>query len=186
MKSFSDICKDFFSTNNCNDLLGQLQTLDKIGRETIGDYYAVGCEIILNGMNTGNKYFNLAEMIESYFNYDNVNKVITLKNNFTKRQTGGKAKFIILTDREIDFLLIHKSELLTRYYLYIKYYCGFSGKNETDFTANQFLEASKYSTKAGNYKTLLSSYNSLLVNEKLITISKFRFNGQERNKYSIL
>ena len=122
----------------------------------------------------------------NYFNYDNVNKVITLKNNFTKRQTGGKAKFIILTDREIDFLLIHKSELLTRYYLYIKYYCGFSGKNETDFTANQFLEASKYSTKAGNYKTLLSSYNSLLVNEKLITISKFRFNGQERNKYSIL
>ena len=72
MKSFSDICKDFFSTNNCNDLLGQLQTLDKIGHETIGDYNAVGCEIILSGMNTGNEYFNLAEMMESYFNYDNV------------------------------------------------------------------------------------------------------------------
>ena len=72
MKSFSDICKDFFSTNNCNVLLGQLQTLDTIGHETIGDYYAAGCEIILNGMNTGNKYFNLAEMMESYFNYDNV------------------------------------------------------------------------------------------------------------------
>ena len=72
MKSFSDICKDFFSTNNCNDLLGQLQTLDKIGHETIGDYHAVGCEIILNGMNTGNKHFNLAEMMESYFDYDNV------------------------------------------------------------------------------------------------------------------
>ena len=72
MKSFSDICKDFFATNNCNDLLGQLQTLDTIWHETIGDYYAAGCEIILNGMNTGNKYFNLAEMMESYFNYDNV------------------------------------------------------------------------------------------------------------------
>lgn len=72
MKSFSDICKDFFTTNNCNVLLCQLQTLDTIGHETIGDYYAAGCEIILNGMNTGNKYFNLAEMIESYFNYDNV------------------------------------------------------------------------------------------------------------------
>ena len=72
MKSFSDICKDFFSTNNCNDLLGQLQTLDKIGRKTIGDYNAVGCEIILSGMNTGNEYFNLAEMMESYFDYDNV------------------------------------------------------------------------------------------------------------------
>ena len=72
MKSFSDICKDFFTTNNCDKLVNQLQTLDTIGGETIGDYYAVGCEIILNGMNTGNKYFNLAEMMESYFNYDNV------------------------------------------------------------------------------------------------------------------
>ena len=72
MKSFSDICKDFFTTNNCDKLVNQLQTLDTIGDETIGDYYAVGCEIILNGMNTGNKYFNLAEMMESYFNYDNV------------------------------------------------------------------------------------------------------------------
>ena len=72
MKSFSDICKDFFATNNCDKLVNQLQTLDTICRETIGDYYAVGCEIILNGMNTGNKYFNLAEMMESYFNYDNV------------------------------------------------------------------------------------------------------------------
>ena len=72
MKSFSDICKDFFATNNCDKLVNQLQTLDTIGHETIGDYYAVGCEIILNGMNTGNKYFNLAEMMESYFNYDNV------------------------------------------------------------------------------------------------------------------
>lgn len=152
--------------------------------------------IAYNNINTDNKKpviskTTLSRVLNSdkcgnYFDYDNVNKVITLKNNFTNRHTSGKAKFIILTDREIDFLLIQKSELLTRYYLYIKYYCGFSGKNETDFTANQFLEASKYSTKAGNYKTLLSSYNSLLVKEKLITISKFRFNGQERNKYSIL
>ena len=72
MKSFSDICNDFFSTNNCNVLLCQLQTLDTIGHETIGDYYAAGCEIILNGMNTGNDYFSLAEMIETHYEYDNV------------------------------------------------------------------------------------------------------------------
>lgn len=122
----------------------------------------------------------------NYFAYDRINKVITLQNNFSNRRTNGKAKFITLTDREIDFLLTQNNELLTRYYLFIKYYCGYSGKNETDFTANQFLEASNYSTKAGNYKTLLSSFNSLLVAEKLIAISKFRFNGQERNKYRIL
>ena len=72
MKSFSDICNDFFSTNNCNVLLCQLQTLDTIGHETIGDYYAAGCEFILNGMNTGNDYFSLAEMIETRYEYDNV------------------------------------------------------------------------------------------------------------------
>lgn len=122
----------------------------------------------------------------NYFTYNKTDKVITLQNNFSNKRTNGKAKFITLTDREIDFLLTKNNELLIRYYLFIKYYCGFSGKNETDFTANQFLEASNYSTKAGNYKTLLSSFNSLLVAEKLITISKFRFNGQERNKYRIL
>ena len=122
----------------------------------------------------------------NYFTYNKTDKIITLQNNFSNRHTNGKAKFITLTDREINFLLIQNNELLTRYYLFIKYYCGFSGKNETDFTANQFLEASNYSTKAGNYKTLISSFNSLLVAEGFISISKFRFNGQERNKYRIL
>ena len=123
---------------------------------------------------------------KKYFIYDNENKVITLQNNFTKSKTNGKAKFITLTDRELSFLLQKNEKLLYSYYLFIKYNCGFSGINYTDFTAIQFLEATNYSTKAGNYKTQLSAYNSLLVKEKFISISKFRFNGKERNGYSLL
>lgn len=121
-----------------------------------------------------------------YFTYDKATKVITLQNNFTKRHTNGTAKFITLTDKEINFLLIQNNDLLTKYYLFIKYYCGFSGRNETDFTAEQFLEASNYSTKAGNYKSFLCAFNSLLVKEGFISISKFRYNGRERNKYSLI
>lgn len=127
-----------------------------------------------------------SDICGNYFTYNKADKVIILQNNFSNRQTNGNAKFITLTDKEINFLLIQNNKLLTKYYLYIKYYCGYSGKNETDFTADQFLAASNYSTKAGNYKTLISSFNSLLVAKKLIAINKFRFNGQERNSYRIL
>ena len=123
---------------------------------------------------------------KKYFAYDSINKVITLQNNFKNKATNGKAKFIILTDREIDLLLRENNDLLTKYYLFMKYSCGFSGKNKADFTANQFFEACNYSKKAGNYKSLLCDFNNLLVKEKLISISKFRFDGHERNSYSIL
>lgn len=72
----------------------------------------------------------------NYFSYNKENKLITLHNDFKNKTTGKKAKFITLTDREIDFLLIQKNELLSRYYLFIKYNCGFSGRNRADFTAN--------------------------------------------------
>ena len=93
---------------------------------------------------------------QKYFVYDKQKKLITLQNNFSKQKTNGHAKFITLTDREIDFLLVQNVPLLYRYYFFIKYNCGFSGINKTDFTAKQFLEASNYSTKAGNYISLLS------------------------------
>lgn len=72
MKSFSDICNDFFTTNNCDKLVNQLQIIDKSNVKFINDYAAFGCEFILNGMNTNNDYYCLAEMIETYYGYDNV------------------------------------------------------------------------------------------------------------------
>lgn len=123
---------------------------------------------------------------QRYFIYDKESKLILLQNNFTTSKTNGKARFIKLTEREIDFLLSQNEKLLYSYYLFMKYSCGFSGKNYADFTANQFLEATNYSTKSGKYKTMLSNYNSLLKEEGFISISKFRFDGKERNGYSIL
>lgn len=123
---------------------------------------------------------------QQYFIFDKAQKLIILQNNFSKQKTNGHAKFITLTDRELDFLLIQNTPLLYRYYFFMKYKCGFSGVNKTDFTAKQFLEASNYSTKAGNYISLLSQFNSLLSTEGFISISKFIFNGHERNCYSIL
>ena len=72
MKSFSDICKDFFATNNCDKLVNQLQLIDRSMTKEVADYTAIGCEFILNGMNTDNDYFSLAEMIETHYEYDNV------------------------------------------------------------------------------------------------------------------
>lgn len=126
------------------------------------------------------------EQNKRYFSYDKEKKLITLHNDFKNKTTNKKAKFITLTDREIDFLLIQKNELLIRYYLFIKYNCGFSGRNKADFTATQFLEATNYCSSSGSNKNKLSSFNGLLVSNKFISIQKFRYNGKERNAYSIL
>ena len=126
-----------------------------------------------------------SDISDNYFIFDKDSKTITIQNNFQYNITNGHAKFIVLDDRQIDILLYHNEKLLYTYFLYIKYYCGFSGCNYTDFTANQFFAATGYSVKAGNYKSNLSRYNAILVNSKLITIDKFRYDGKERNGYSI-
>ena len=121
---------------------------------------------------------------EKYFIHrDNT---IILNNNFSNSITNKKAKFITLNDRELNFLLLHKDKMLTKYYLFIKYNCGYSGKNKADFTAEQFLQASMYSTKSNSTLSNISNYNRILKENNFIEISKFRFNGKERNSYSIL
>lgn len=121
---------------------------------------------------------------ENYFTHrDNT---IILNNNFSNSKTNGKAKFITLTDKELNFLLLHKNKMLTKYYLYMKYNCGYSGINKADFTAEQFLQSSMYSTKSNSTLSNISNYNRLLEENNFISISKFRFNGKERNCYSIL
>ena len=121
---------------------------------------------------------------EKYFTHrDNT---IILNNNFSNSKTNGKAKFITLTDKELNFLLLQKNKMLTKYYLFMKYNCGYSGINKADFTAEQFLQASMYSTKSNSTLSNISNYNRLLEENNFISISKFRFNGKERNCYSIL
>lgn len=118
------------------------------------------------------------------FDLDKKNKTITLKNDF-RRQQGNQQTFVVLTEKEINFLINKNDELLTRYYLYLKFYCGASGINQTNATIEQILSAVGYNHKSGTNKGKCSQYNSLLVNEEFIKITKLRLNGKERNLYSI-
>lgn len=83
MKNFSDIVKDFFATNNCNNLIYQLKIIENHGFVKPGDYHAFGCEFVLNGMNTGDDYFSLSELIaKHYHDYYINNHYLPLVNNW--------------------------------------------------------------------------------------------------------
>lgn len=82
MKSFSEICKEFFSSNNCENLIYQLKTIENNGISKPGDYNALGCEFILNGMNIGTNDFSLTELIDEYYHYDCYSHSFSLVNNW--------------------------------------------------------------------------------------------------------
>ena len=56
----------------------------------------------------------------------------------------------------------------------MKYFCGYSKNKQQDFTALQFLKYCGYSTNSKNYISKLSQYNSLLLDNKIISIKKYR------------
>lgn len=82
MKSFSEFVKEFFSTNNCDNLIYQLKTIENNGFVKPGDHYAFGCEFVLNGMNTGIDDFSLSELIEEHYDYYINNHYLPLVNNW--------------------------------------------------------------------------------------------------------
>ena len=64
--------------------------------------------------------------------------------------------------------------------------CG-KGKGKTDITANQFLDTFGYSTKSGDSKTKICSYNRLLEKEHIIKIEGNTLeDGKRRNTYTFL
>ena len=120
-----------------------------------------------------------------YFTVNRADNTIILNNNFRKG-TAASNKFITLSDREIIFLLQQDSKLLNKYYLYLKYYCGYSKSKQIDSTANQILSAIGYSNNCGNNKNNLCKYNSLLTDQGFITITKFTDEkGYYRNIYKV-
>lgn len=139
---------------------------------------------------------NLAEMLDissstakriikdtrynDYFMVDTDNKTIILYNDI---RTNG-LPFVCLDKYEVYYLCNKGDNLLCKYLLYIKYYCGYSKNGETDFTAGQFLTACGYSANSG-YPSKLSEYNSLLVDYGYISIKRKRDNkGHLRNIYT--
>lgn len=104
-----------------------------------------------------------------YFSKSKEENKIVLHNNFKKGITC-KNKFVILTEKEILFLLKHDNKQLCKYYLYLKYYCGFSKNKSIDTTANQILSAIGYSANCGNNKDNLCKYNKLLLETGFVSI----------------
>ena len=97
---------------------------------------------------------------------------------------GTKDSFVRLTADEVKLLRDNDDNLLSKYLIYLKYYCGYTKDKKTDFTAKQFLSACGYSTKSNKLLNLIGSYNNLLVRSGLIKIESYRDElGHTRNNY---
>ena len=121
-----------------------------------------------------------------YFSYDKDSKTIKLYNDFKNTDNRTSRKFVVLSEKEFDFLVSQADNMLISYFLYIKYYCGASASKSTDFTAEQFLSACGLCSTSGSNKQKISKYNSILSSAGLISIERKRDNnGHLRNTYRI-
>ena len=120
--------------------------------------------------------------------YRNYIKVDTEHNRIAlQTATKGMPCFVVLTKREIDFLIDKKDNLLAKYYLYLKHFCGRGAVGTQDFTIKQFLKYCGYSDKSNSYVSLVSSYNTLLVENGFIRIENYTDEqGRTRNCYHLL
>lgn len=130
---------------------------------------------------TVNRLFSNKEYNE-FMRIDKSNKTIQLCNTFVKGQS---EQIVRLTADEVSLIREVNTNLFAKYLIYLKYYCGYTKGNKTDFTAQQFLSACGYSGKSNATLDTISRYNSLLVNRGLIKIEKFRDDlGHTRNRYT--
>lgn len=122
-----------------------------------------------------------------FLQYDSQRKQIILKTNVIQ----SKEPFVVLTEQEVKTirdskqLSYNERNLFFRYFCYLKYYIGYSRNKQTDSTAEQILLALGYSATANNYKSLLSVFNGIIAENKLLKIERHRDNrGFIRNTYS--
>lgn len=114
--------------------------------------------------------------------WDNKTKTVFLLNDFTK--TGYKTPFITLSPVEVRLLIKENDNLLCKYLIYLRYYCGYSATKRIDTTCKQFLSAIGYSSNS-SYPSKISGYNTLLVKNGIIKINKIHDEaGHLRNIYS--
>lgn len=135
MKSFKDICKDFFATNNCDNLINQLKLIEKHDFIKPGDYCGFGCEFILNGMNSDNDYFSVSELLaEHYHEYYIINHYLPLINNWDTFLFYSPLDFRGLV---FDFSYLHSDGKVICY-------DGLNGPNNlekvTEYTIEEFLK----------------------------------------------
>lgn len=122
-----------------------------------------------------------------YFTVNKREKTITLNNNFKNTiQKEQKQKYIVITEYIYNFLVVLNDNFLCQYLFYLIYYCGFSRDKSTNSTAKQILEKIGYSPKSNDNISKCAYFNSLLVDNGILKISKYRDeNGNERNIYTL-
>ena len=125
---------------------------------------------------------------KDFFSIDNELKVITLNTDFHKKENENTNKiFVKLQQHELEFLKQSEDNLLCKYYLYIKFFCGYAKSKgiKQDFTAKQFLDYCGYSTKSNSYISQIATYNGILKRNNFINIEKYTDDmGYERNIYT--
>lgn len=122
------------------------------------------------------------ERYREYFGVDKEGKTIRLQNDIR-----GMNSFIMLSSSEVDFLLHEKDNLLVKYFLYIKHFCGRHIGEKQDFTAKQFLSYCGYSDKSNSYTSKISAFNRKLQENGIVKIDAYRDElGRTRNIYSLL
>lgn len=130
---------------------------------------------------TLNRLLDRSEQYENYLLFDRKNKIIYI-NNYIK----DKSKFVYITQNEAKFFMKFKDNILFRYYLYHKYWCGFCKNKSHDSTAKQILQGLGYSDMSNRMVSLLSSYNSILADNGFLIIEQYRDDmGNKRNRYSL-
>ncbi len=129
----------------------------------------------------------LSEKYKPFFVYDKDycgQQGIILQNDF-RGEKGKQSPFVVLNPKTYKFLIEQGDNLLAKYTIFLKYQCG-KGNGRTDFTANQFLQAIGYSTKAASTKSLISTYNKQLQDNGIITIKPIQIDGKQRNVYTFI
>ena len=122
----------------------ETKTYNKIAMRTLGELAekinnAFGTSVI--SKSTLSRVLN-DERYKNFLSYDRERKEIILQNDF-RSKPGEKKKqsFIVLSEREFDFLAKSQDSLLIQYFFYLRYFCGISKSKKTDSTAKQFLAA---------------------------------------------
>ena len=130
---------------------------------------------------TLNRLLDRTDDYKNYLKFDRQNKIIYI-NNFIK----DKSKFVYITQKEAEFFMKQKDNILFRYYLYHKYWCGFRKDKAHDSTAKQILLDLGYSDISNRMISLFSNYNKILAENGLLIIQKYRDDmGNIRNKYNL-
>lgn len=112
---------------------------------------------------------------ELFFAFNTKGKEILLNCCFRLKEK----PFIMLTKKEVSFLLEQNDNLLCKYFIYIKYYAS---KRESSFTQEQFLSAVGYCSNSGKNKQKLTEYNKLLKEKGFINVLT-RYSEQEEKKH---